>query len=67
MTTKLYTVKEAIAILRIGRTKFYELLDRNELVTLKIDDRRLVPADAVERFIARKVAETEAASEGQAR
>ena len=37
----------------IGRSKVYELIASGELRTVKIGRRRLVPAAAIEEFIAR--------------
>lgn len=60
---QLYTVPEARRRLRLGLTKFYELINSGELRTVKIGARRLVSEDAITEFIARL--EASAALAGQ--
>lgn len=50
---QLYSVPEARRRLRVGLTKFYELMNNGEIRTLKIGARRLVSEDAIIEFIAR--------------
>lgn len=49
---ELLTVPEARARLRLGHTKFYELLRAGRVRSVKIGTRRLVPADAIAEYIA---------------
>ena len=50
--TNLLTIPEAAARLRVSRSTLYRLLQAHEIETVRIIGRRLVPADAVEAFIA---------------
>lgn len=46
------TVKEALAIIGIGRTSFYELVAGGEITTVKIGRRRLVHVESLRRLAA---------------
>ena len=46
------TVKEALAMIGIGRTSFYELVAGGEITTVKIGRRRLVHVDSLRRLAA---------------
>lgn len=48
---ELLTVAEACERLRISKWSFYELMHRNEIATVTIGRRRLVPRSEVERFV----------------
>jgi excisionase family DNA binding protein len=48
----LLTVPEACAALRISRWSFYQLVRRGQLRTVRIGNRRLMPASALREFIA---------------
>lgn len=50
-TPTLLTLKEAGAALRISQWKLFELINQRKIETVKIGRRRLVPADALTRFI----------------
>lgn len=52
-TTKarVYKVREASTLLRLGKTKIYELIKRGTLQSVKIDGTRLILADSVEALI----------------
>lgn len=52
--TELLKVEEVIKRLRIGRTKVYDLMNRNELEHIRIDGKRLIIAESVDALIARK-------------
>lgn len=52
MTKLLYDVNEAVALTSIGRSRLYELMASGELESVKCGKRRLIPADALERFVA---------------
>lgn len=60
---ELLTPKEAAQRLKIGRTKVYDLMDRGELGSFKIDRCRRIPASAIGAFIARKLEEARHAEE----
>lgn len=47
----LLTVPEAAARLGIRRTLMYDLLGSGEVESVKVGRRRLVPADALDRYI----------------
>lgn len=48
----LYTVTEAAEALRISRTAVYELIRSEQLRTVKVGRRRLVPVDALPECVA---------------
>lgn len=48
-----YSVDEACVALSIGRTVLFDLLRRNEITSVKIGRRRLIPASHLRAFIAR--------------
>lgn len=47
----LYTLQEAADLLRISRTKLYELLDARELESVHIGRSRKIPADALRTYV----------------
>lgn len=46
-----YTVREAMGLSRIGRTKFYELIRTGQIRTKRIGAKHLVPVDELKRFL----------------
>jgi len=48
----LLTINQVAALLNIGRTKTYEIIRSNKMKSIKVGSRRLVPRDAVERYVA---------------
>ena len=54
---ELLTPEEVAQRLRVGRTKVYELMDRGDLPSIKIDRCRRIPSRGVDAFIARKLEE----------
>jgi excisionase family DNA binding protein len=52
-TPLLYTLPEAAALLRISRTKLYELLTANEIESVHIGRSRKIPATALHDYIDR--------------
>ena len=54
----LYTVPEAGGLLRVSRTRVFEMIAAGELRSIKIGRRRLVPAAALDELIARLSAPT---------
>lgn len=53
----LYTSAEVVQILKIKRTKLFELVKTGELRSLKIGASRRFPASALREFIASRLAE----------
>lgn len=49
----LYSVDEAADLLGIGRTFTFRLLATGEIDSLKIGRRRMIPSEALERYIER--------------
>lgn len=47
----LLTIDEAREVLRISRWSLYKLINARQLKTIKLGQRRLVPADDLHRFI----------------
>jgi len=45
---RLYSVREAHELLNISRAKFYSLVSSQQIATVKIGSRRLVPREALE-------------------
>lgn len=52
MNKLLYAVTEASDATGIGRSKLYELMAAGEIESVKVGKRRLIPADALEAFVA---------------
>ena len=52
-TPLLYTLPEAAAVLRISRTKLYELLSANEIPSIHIGRSRKIPAADLHDYIDR--------------
>ncbi|GAA5158255.1 hypothetical protein GCM10023321_37800 [Pseudonocardia eucalypti] len=48
---QLLTIDEACRHLRISRWLLYRLIQQRKLTTVQIGRRRLIPADAIARFI----------------
>ncbi|MBV9996204.1 MAG: excisionase family DNA-binding protein [Caulobacteraceae bacterium] len=46
-----YRVREACAVMRIGKTKIHRMLSNGELRSVKVGRCRLIPADAVEALL----------------
>lgn len=51
------TIDEACTSLSIGRTVLFDLLRRNEITSVKVGRRRLIPAVSLDEYLARLVAE----------
>ncbi|NSC21514.1 helix-turn-helix domain-containing protein [Streptomyces albus subsp. chlorinus] len=51
MTDELLTVREVTAILKLGRTKVYDLIRTKELPSLTIGRSRRIPAQAVRAYL----------------
>ena len=47
----LYTIPEAAAVLRISRTKLYELLDSGDVESIHIGRSRKIPTEALRIYI----------------
>lgn len=52
----LLTIDEAAFILSVGKTLLSELLMRNEIVSIKLGRRRLIPRVALEAYITQRMA-----------
>ncbi|MFF4751516.1 helix-turn-helix domain-containing protein [Streptomyces sp. NPDC002514] len=50
-TPELLTVPETMALLKVGRTKVYELIRTRRLPSLKVGGCRRIPDDALRDFI----------------
>ncbi|MER6416503.1 helix-turn-helix domain-containing protein [Streptomyces humidus] len=50
-TAELLTVPEVMARLKLGRSKVYDLIRSDRLVSIKIDGARRIPVDAVRDFV----------------
>lgn len=48
----LLSITDAAKRLNIGRTTLYKLLDEGRLKSIKVYDRRMIPATAIDAFIA---------------
>ncbi|MFI9200544.1 helix-turn-helix transcriptional regulator [Streptomyces sp. NPDC053048] len=60
MTTaaeELLTVPEVMALLKVGRSKVYDLIRTRRLASITIDRSRRIPAGAVRGFIAGRIEE----------
>ena len=51
LTKVAYSVKETLELLSIGRTKFYELVDRGDLKVTKLDKKSLIYAIDLAEFL----------------
>jgi excisionase family DNA binding protein len=49
----LLSVAETCALLGVGRTTFNKLKDTGRLKTVKVESRRMVPRNEVDRYVAR--------------
>ncbi|HKR51082.1 MAG TPA: helix-turn-helix domain-containing protein [Pseudonocardiaceae bacterium] len=52
-----YSIDEACSMLSIGRSVMFDLLRRNEIISVKIGRRRVIPATALDAYLAKLVAE----------
>jgi len=55
----IHTVSEAVEILRIGRSQFYELMGAGEVRSFKIGSRRLIKHEDLQAFIERQLESAE--------
>ncbi len=53
----LYTVNEAAALLRVSRSRIYDLMNRGLLTSVSIGASRRIPRAALETYIAQLVRE----------
>lgn len=56
MEEKVYTPQEAWKLLKIGRTKFYQLLKGGKISYYKNGNRYLLTQSAIEKFISEQTA-----------
>jgi excisionase family DNA binding protein len=52
-----YPIPEAAAVLGIGRTSLYKLVEEGAIHTVTIGRRRVVPHSALEDYLARRMSE----------
>jgi len=52
MEQALLTIQEAAEVLRLGRSKVYELVSTGRLASVSIGRARRVPAEAITEFLA---------------
>lgn len=57
MSSELYRVEEVARILRIGRTKVFDLIRSGALASVKIGGSRRVPARSVAEYVSRLLGE----------
>lgn len=60
----LYSAEGAAAVLSLGRSKVFELMARGAIESIKVGQRRLIPAEALADFIARTRQEAREAAVG---
>ena len=58
-TKVLLTIEEAAAMLSLGRTFTYDLVMRNQIMSVKVGRKRRIPAFALQAFVAQCVANME--------
>lgn len=58
-----YRVDEAREKLGLRRTKFYDLIAKNEIESIRVGRQLLIPRDALENFIRRKRRQAQAAAQ----
>jgi excisionase family DNA binding protein len=63
MDRLLYSVPEAAELLDIGTSKAWELVARSEIESIKIDNSRKIPADALTAYIQRRLQAEHVAAE----
>lgn len=51
MSDTLHPIPDAQAQIKVGRTKFYELIGAGEIITVNIGRRRFVPQSAIDAYI----------------
>jgi excisionase family DNA binding protein len=52
LNRRLYSVKETLGLLGIGRTMLYRLMSEQKLEARKLGRRTLIPAEQIERLLA---------------
>jgi excisionase family DNA binding protein len=63
---RLLPVEAVMAQLNIGRSSVFKLFDSNQLRSVKIGRRRLVPQSAVDQFVENLLAMSEPSTSGDA-
>lgn len=53
MEQLLYSVREAAAIVGVGKSKMWELVARGEIESVKVDALRKIPAGALTAYVER--------------
>ena len=57
VTPRLVSVQDACGALSIGRSGLFQLIAKNELRSVKLGARRLIPIEALDEFVERLQAE----------
>lgn len=65
MAKLLHSIEEALSILSLGRTKFYEQINAGRIVLVKVGKKSLVPQSSLDAFVAAKIAEAKRISSGR--
>ena len=52
----LLSVEEAAALMSLGRSAMYDLVRRNEIVSIKVGRTRRIPLVALQNFVAQQIA-----------
>jgi excisionase family DNA binding protein len=60
MEKLLYRIPEAVEVLAIGRSRFYELMNSGEIQTIRIGKSVRVTADALRQYVEKQVSEQSA-------
>jgi excisionase family DNA binding protein len=55
-----YRIPAAAAMLGVGKTKVAELVARGDLPSIKVDDARVIPADGLRAYMARRAGDGDA-------
>ncbi len=53
----LYDLRQAASVLSVGRSKLYELMNDGAIKSVKIGNRRLIPAEGIEAYVSRLIEE----------
>jgi excisionase family DNA binding protein len=57
MNDMLYRVEEVAQALKVGRSKVFDLIRSGELMSVKIGGSRRIPAESVQQYVSRLIAD----------